>query len=227
MSKILIFVVLILIAVVPMYGQNKECILDTAKDGDMIKVHAELLAEMRIIPTSCFRDSRNSILLMWEDTRPFWKYLLSQSVRDFFHQQGYERSFEESLLPVKQNRVFLEFKRLINETVPDTYVEKQGASFIKHHCLHCGKYDITAEFEGMLAILPSPKVIKPGAGSVEGIGTMRLSVRYVLILTSILSLEAVELGWLDSLPKDNGAGGIGVGPTGKIIRIDSQTETEQ
>lgn len=233
MSKILIVVVLILIVVVPMYGQNKECILDTAKDGDMIKVHARLLAEGRIQPTACVGGGASSLWLTSEDIKggsAFWEFYLSKSERDYFRQQGDDRSFDKSMmLPVKQDRVFLEFKRLINETIPWTYVEKQGKSLIEHHCPHCSKYDITADFEGKLVILPYPypKGMKSGIGSLEGIGNIRVITRYVLILTSILSFEAVELGWLNSLPKDNGADGIGVGPTGKIIRIDSQTETEQ
>jgi len=217
------FIVLILTVIVPIYGQNKECILDTAKDGDVVKFHARLLDEMRLQPTACPQVSELSIWLTSEDFLSFWKYSLSKSVREYFRQQGDDRPFDESMmLPVKRDNVFLEFKRLISETIPDT---KEVV------CLNCPKYNITAEFEGKLVILPYPQGMKSGIGRFEGIGAMRFTTRYVLILTSILSIEAEEFERvnppLEKYYEDGMKYTQSIVPTGRIIRIDSKTETEQ
>jgi len=222
MIKILMTVVLILSVMVPLYGQNEECILDTAKDGDMIKVQARLFAEMRITPTSCPRGGKYSILLIYEDIRPSWEYLTTQSMRDYFRQQDYDFSVEESMLPLKRDKVFLEFNRMKYETIPSTK---------EILCLGCSKYDITAEFEGKLGVLPFPKDLMHGLNRIEGIGLIYSGTRYVLFLTSVISIEAEELWWLESPLEEYNEDGIAltstIGPTGKIIKINSQTEAEE
>ena len=222
MIKILMTVILILIAMAPIYGQNEECILDTAKDGDTIKVNARLLAQMSILPTPCPQDSRYSLLLIYEDIRPSWNYLTSQSMRDYFLQQDYDLSVEESMLPLKRDKVFLEFNRLRYERIPDTK---------EKICAYCPKYDITAEFEGKLGVLPFPKDLMHGLNRIEGIGLIYSGTRYVLFLTSVISIEAEELWWLESPLEEYNEDGIAltstIGPTGKIIKINSQTEAEE
>ena len=223
MVKILMTMIIILIVMSPvLYGQNEVCILDTVKDGDMVKVNALLLARMRIIPTSCPQDSKYSLLLIYDDTHIYWEYLTSQSMRDYFLQQDYNLSVEESMLPLKRDKVFLEFKKLIREGIPDT---KEIV------CLECPKYDITAEFEGQLRVLPFPKDSTSAYIRAEGIGLIYSTVRYVLFLTSVISIEAEELGWLESPLEEYNEDGIVItsntGPTGKIIKINSQTEAEE
>ena len=223
MLKILLSVLLTLIATIPVYSQVDECVLYTAKDGDMIKVHAELLAEMRIQPTTCPQDTEYSIIMMWENNYSNWDTRITKSLSDYFRMRDYNRSPEESILPAKRDKVFLEFERMIKETIPDTE---------KHKCLHCPKYEnIMAEFVGMLLILPYPENLKPsGFNMVDGIGLVRFTTRYWLVLTSILSIEAEEFGNVDHSIEEQAEGislmlsGI---PTGRIIRVDSQTVTEQ
>jgi len=190
MSKILIVLILISMAIVPTYGQNKECILDTAKDGDIIKVHAKLFrANMRIIPTSCPQNNNCLIQLVWGD----------------------DRSLGESTLPVNRDKVFLEFERLRKEIIPDTKTDV---------CLpSCPKYEFEGEFEGKFEVVyPKDKPIF-------------FTVPYQLIVTSILSFEAEEFERIDPPLEKYYEDGLkytqSIVPTGRIIRVDNQTVTEQ
>jgi hypothetical protein len=223
MSKILMAVILVLMATVPMYGQNEGCILDAAKDGDIIKVQGKLLpADFRLFPKTCPQDTEHSIWVTSEGYSNL-KARIGKSLSDFFKQQGYNRSLEEPMPPLKRDKVFLEFERLRKEELP----EVEGV-----YCIGCHKYEITeVEFEGELLILPYPEDLEPGLSIIEGVGAVTFITRYWLIYTSILSFEAKEMERInpplikyyeDGLPFSED-----IVPTGKIIRIDSRTETEQ
>ena len=227
MSKVLMAVVLIFMTVVPTYGQNKECILNTAKDGDMIKVHASLLSDdMRIQPTTCTLISEYSIFLIRDEHPATWNDRVSEKLRDYFRKQGYDPFSKEPMLPMKRDRVFLEFERMRKETITD-----RKTDISMDYCVRCPKYKFTGEFEGKLRILPYPQNIKSGANKLEDIGVVRFTTRYYLNLTSIISFEAEEHWWLDTpLEKfyENGLKYIqDIGPTGRIIKVNSKAETEQ
>ena len=225
MLKILIVVILILITTVPMYGQNEECTLDTAKDGDIIRFHAKLLAESRMIPITCPQDTKYSIWLVVEDYYSTGKFLLTnQSVQDYLRQQGYNRSPEEYKLPLKRDRVYLEYNRLEKEAIPGT--ENEG-------CMpFCQKYgDFILEVEGMINILPFLENDKmPGYVMIDGMSgyPVKYITRNVLILTSILSIEATEYERIDPPLEKYYEDGLkytqSTVSTGKIIKIDGEKQ---
>ena len=227
MLKIPIVVIIILMAVVSVYSQDQECVLNSAKDGDMIKVHARLLAGMRIQPTTCPSEGEYSIWLMWDEKHMNWNASVTEILRDFFRKQGYDPFSDKPMLPLKRDRIFLEFERMNKEVIPDTE---------NNVCLpYCPKYDsFTGEFEGKLLILPYPDNIKSGVNKLEGlggIGSVRFTTRYYLNLTSILSFEAEELERADPPVEKYYENGLkytqSIVPTGRIIRVDRRTETEQ
>ena len=222
MLKIAMAVILVLFVTVSIYGQNEECILNTAKDGDIITVQGKIwVGDFRLQPKTCPQDTGYSIFLTSEGYSNL-KNTFGQ-LRDFFKQQGYDRSFDP-MPPLKRDRVFLEYERLRKEKLP----EVEGS-----HCIGCNKYEFTeVEFEGELLILPYPEDWEPGLTNImEGVGAVRFTTRYWLIYTSVLSFEAKEMEFIDPpLIKyyDDGLQfSEDIVPTGKIIRIDSRTEIEQ
>ena len=199
MLKILITVILTLVAMVPTYGQNEECILDAVNDGDIIKVQGRLLtADFRLMPATCPQNMEHSIWVKWGD----------------------DHSLGESKLPVNRDRVFLEFERMRKE-------EMQEGCYPRCPKYQVNAVELEGKFE--ILPYPKDKDISPGFAEIDGkviryITRYRLIATSILSF-EVEEYESID----PPLEKEvNGVKGfIDIVPTGKIIRIDSRTEIEQ
>jgi hypothetical protein len=160
---------LVLFCGVALWGQpnNEHCVLDTAKDGDMVRIRGEVFPtghDTFIRPTTCTEGSKNRVILIWA----------SDSI-------GSKRAL------VSKDQAFEEFNRLIRSTLP-LPPNSVGTSELR--------YRVTADFEGHLQVTSSAgwkrdpqtqKII-----GVEGFGHPMPFTRFRLVATKVSQVEFKE-----------------------------------
>jgi hypothetical protein len=98
---------------------------------------------------------------------------------------GDHPSLGKSALPMKRDEAFSQFEKYEREEQPD---------LPNSVCLHCPKYKITANFEGVLEVAPFAGYKKNKNGKIigwEGFGSPRPFTQFRLLLTGVSNVEAV------------------------------------
>jgi hypothetical protein len=164
-SRILITALIVLeLLTMSAYGQSPECVLDDAKNGETIKIHAELFNAaypMFIRPKAC---PGKAVIVIY----------------------GNNQLLGKAMLPIKRDDAFLEFERLEREEQPDT------AATTCLHCPKYkitadfeGKLEIVP-YAGWKKDPKTGKLV-----SHEGFGSATFVSRYRLILIGVSNVEAV------------------------------------
>jgi hypothetical protein len=155
---------------VGLYGQSKgePCPLDTAKNGDVVKIRGEAFAgghDMFIRPAACATSPAHRVILVWAD----------------------DPSLSTNRASVRKDAAFTEFDRLLKSTFP---LPPNGVGVGQ------SRYRVLADFEGRLEIAQfaglkrgpkSKKVVR-----LEGFGHPMPFTRFRLIATSVSRIESKE-----------------------------------
>ena len=114
---------------VTVFGQSNQesCVLDTAKNGDVMKIRGEAFAgghDAFILPAFCVTGQSNHVILVWADNP----------------------SLSGAKTSVRKDETFSEFNRLLKATFP-----------LPPNSVGLGqpRYQVLADFEGRLEVAPS------------------------------------------------------------------------
>lgn len=164
-SRILFAFLMSIMLTVFAYSPNRDCVLDVAKNGELVRIHAELFNAaypMFIRPKAC---PENAVIVIY----------------------GNNPSLGEEILPIRRDGAFLEFVRLEGEELPDT------ANATCLHCPKYritadfeGKLQI-APYAGWKKDPKTGRIIGQ-----EGFGSATFVSRYRLILTGVSNVESME-----------------------------------
>jgi len=155
---------------VTVFGQSNQepCVLDTAKNGDVVKIRGEASAgghDAFILPASCVTGPSNRVILIWADNP----------------------SLSGAKTSVRRDEAFSEFNRLLKATFP-----------LPPNSVGLGqpRYQVLADFEGRLEVAPSvgfkrdPKSKK--VVGIEGFGHPMPFSRFRLLATGVSRIESKE-----------------------------------
>lgn len=158
---------LVLCSITVLGQSNREpCVLDTAKNGDLVKFRGEASAgghDAFILPASCVTSSSNHVILVWAD----------------------DPSLSAGRTTVRRDETFSEFNRLLKATFPlPPNSVGQGQP----------RYQVVADFEGRLEVSLSagfkrnPKSNK--IVGIEGFGHPLPFTRFRLLATGVSRIES-------------------------------------
>jgi hypothetical protein len=161
----------ILLFSVVLFGQTKDgssCVLETAKNGDVVKFRAEVFPtghDVFIRPTGCAVNSANRVILVWAD----------------------DPSLGAAKASVRKDSAFSEFNRLLKATLP---LPANGVGVGET------RYKVIADFEGRLEVAASAGLKRDPQGKkvigMEGFGHPMPFTRFRLVASGVSQIESTE-----------------------------------